>query len=151
MKYIFILVLLASSFCKAIELSHEEATLFLKSKGCEFGAFKVYKGKPVASILKMGSLDSRGICIATISSMGAKKFCAARAIDFNDGKYFGDINVGSARRANGNCSLESMKRIYTKGSFPHLEATVNPEKWEWVVGIDNHGFSEFFIKATKGK
>lgn len=151
MKTILLAMLTLASTVNAIELSHEEATSFLKSKGCEFGAFKVYKGKPVASILKKGSLDSRGICIATISSMGAKKFCAARALDFNNGKYFGDINVGSTRRVNGNCSLDSMKKIYTKGNFPQLEATVNPEKWEWVVGIDNHGFSEFFLKATKGK
>jgi hypothetical protein len=151
MKLLILAISLIAFNANAIELSHDEATSFLKSKGCEFGAFKVYKGKPVASVLKKGSLDSRGICIATISSLGAKKFCAARAIDFNNGRYFGDINVGSTRRVNGTCSLESMKKIYTKGSFPQLEATVNPEKWEWVVGIDNHGFSEFFLKATKGK
>lgn len=151
MKYLILVISLVALNANAIELSHDEATSFLKSKGCEFGAFKVYKGKPVPPILKKGSLDSRGICIATISTMGAKKFCAARAIDFNNGKYFGDINVGSTRRVNGNCSLESMKKIYTKGSFPQLEATVNPENWEWVVGIDNHGFADSFLKATKGK
>jgi hypothetical protein len=151
MRLFMFAIVFAVSSANAIELSHEEATSFLKSKGCEFGAFKVYRGKPVASILKKGSLDSRGICIATISSMGAKKFCAARAIDFNNGKYFGDINVGSTRRVNGSCSLDSMMKIYTKGSFPQLEATVNPEKWEWVISIDSHGFSDFFLKATKGK
>ena len=150
MRVILFTLLTLVSTANAIELSYEEATSYLKSKGCEFGAIKVYKGKPLGSNLKKGSLSSRAICAATISTRGAKKFCATRAIDFDNGQYYGDINVGSTRRVDGVCSLESLKKIYTKGRYPQIEAML-PKMWEWVVVVDEHGFSEFFLKATKGK
>lgn len=133
-------------------LTKENVAAFLKSEDCEFGAYRVYVGKDLPG-MKSGTINSRGICAATYIGKGASKSasCFVQVVDFETGRYFGEGPPGVIRRANSECSLKTLERLYQKGSYLRTESLVDTKKWRWEVGSDIHGFGSHFVEVTKSK